>query len=216
MKTLSPLHIIHKELSQNIEGSKPLPEEQHTFGYNCTFPETSHDEQPSMEYSLWLHWDQVARRLMISSPINSAGFFAPWEDMRQFFIELTDNVQPFLDIEWPGGELTPFPVNEKNPAKLAPGYQAKLICPKQLDEEGLLRQFHVVQKCSAQALLFIRPIFKEISTHGRVPSVHERMRMLSIEFGRYKLYHQPQYGRPVMFPRGWYDTRRANPAEHRQ
>lgn len=211
MGTLSPLKIIYKALSEKIGGAEPLPDGQNGFGISFTFPDTSHKEQPQLEGNMWLYWNKQTRQLIVSSSASSLAPFAPWEGMKDFFLELTDNVQPFLEGEWPGGELTPFFAEEKNVQNLLPGYQTALLCPTDVDEENLRARFMAVRGCAAQALLFVRPIFGIISFEGRVPSVHERMRLLSIEFGRYEIFHQPEKEWPAAFPRGWYETRYASP-----
>lgn len=211
MNALSPLHVVHKSLAQKAgQPEVVLPPEETHFAYSVTFPNTQpvSRAQPPLNYDVILNWSADTRRLLLHILVDNHGLtFMPWGSMKDFFFEVSENVQPFLPV-WEGGELTPgYPYGEAKKL-LAPGFRASLVCPDSLDEKLLQEKYNLVFNCAVQALLLARPIFKRVRRTGNPPNVSERMHFLEREFGLFELYHVPPSARRICLPRGWYENLR--------
>ena len=204
MAPLSPLHAVYNAIAKNTKRPVLSPEEKE-FSFRFAYPLGGRGVHRPLTYQTLVLWDEEKRKLTVSTAVVSSVAFQIWEGAQEFFVDLTDNVQPFLEEEWPGGQLMPFCLKEDQQDGLHPGHFAALMCPEDFDYNMLLREFKRLNGTSTQALLFSQPIFNCIAKEGRVPDRLERMRTLSIEFGYYELSRPPERGEKTShLPRGFF------------
>jgi len=201
----SPLSILQLSLDIKTEESfKLAPENRHII-FRINYPSKKLSSKEPLEFELHAQWEKEDKMLVLTTSAVEPTFL-PWPSMREFFEQLNEEVEPFLDpashFESRHNWLNPIFVNENKGQQLNLGCQTCLKY-EGWSEEELPNLYKMLIQRSTQAVYFTLPILY-LAAKGKVLKAPDRLQILLHTFGSYQASLKEKGKDSVVFPKGFF------------